>query len=230
MKLSYDLHLHSCLSPCGDAEMTPNNIVNMAALLGLDLIAVSDHNSALNLPAVFKAVSSVDLLVVPAIEACSSEEVHLLCLFETLDGALECSSIFRKALPPIRNKPEFFGEQQILNANDEWIGSEELLLINALSLNIKQVQDAVQSCGGMVIPAHVNKKAYSLLAVLGSIPEEYRFSCIEVNPPDNSLPFAGHRISDSDAHALEQMQEPSHFIELPERSTKALLDTLCGRI
>ena len=78
MKLSYDLHLHSCLSPCGDAEMTPNNIVNMAALLGLDLIAVSDHNSALNLPAVFKAVSSVDLLVVPAIEACSSEEVHLL--------------------------------------------------------------------------------------------------------------------------------------------------------
>ena len=110
MKYSYDLHIHSCLSPCGDMDMTPNNIVNMASLLGLDLIAVSDHNSALNLPAVFTAAKGTELTVIPAIEANSAEEVHVLCLFETLEDALACSEEFYEHLPPVINRPYIFGE------------------------------------------------------------------------------------------------------------------------
>lgn len=99
MKYSYDLHIHSCLSPCGDMDMTPNNIVNMASLLGLDLIAVSDHNTALNLPAVFSVAKQVGLTVIPAIEANTAEEVHVLCLFPELEDALSCSDEFYQHLP-----------------------------------------------------------------------------------------------------------------------------------
>ena len=99
MKLSYDLHLHSCLSPCGDRDMTPNNIVNMASLLGLDVIAVSDHNTARNLPAVFAVAERVGLLVIPAMELCSAEEIHMLCLFPALQNALSCSEAVYPYLP-----------------------------------------------------------------------------------------------------------------------------------
>ena len=95
-KRYYDLHIHSCLSPCGAESMTPNNIVNMAQLAGLDVIAVADHNSALNCPAVMAAGERAGLLVLPGMELTTSEEVHVLCLFETLKGALACSARVRE--------------------------------------------------------------------------------------------------------------------------------------
>ena len=115
MKVSYDLHLHSCLSPCGDNDMTPNNIVHLASMIGLDVIAVSDHNAAKNLPAVCKVAQETDLLVIPAMELCSAEEIHLLCLFPTLEQALACSEAVYPYLPRVKNRPDIFGEQLILD-------------------------------------------------------------------------------------------------------------------
>ena len=132
MKISYDLHIHSCLSPCGSEDMTPNNIVNMACLLGLDVIAVSDHNSCKNLPAVCKLAQMRGLTVVPAMEACTAEEVHVLCLFETLSGAMAFGERIYESLPPILNQPEIYGEQLILDEKDNIVGKEPKLLINAL--------------------------------------------------------------------------------------------------
>ena len=88
MKIATDLHIHSCLSPCGDMEMTPNNLVNMAFLKGLDAIALADHNTAKNLPAAKAVADARDLVLVPAIEAESREEVHVLCYFRTVEDAL----------------------------------------------------------------------------------------------------------------------------------------------
>ena len=139
MKLAVDLHIHSCLSPCGDELMTPNNIVNMAALKGLDVIAVSDHNSALNLPAVASVAQQADICLIPAIEFNTREEVHVLGYFPTVEAALEISSAVRPLLA-LDNKPDFFGEQKVLNDQDEEIGIEQKLLIQALDLPIDQLE------------------------------------------------------------------------------------------
>lgn len=228
MNYSYDLHIHSCLSPCGDMDMTPNNIVNMACLLGLDIIAVSDHNTARNLPAVFAVAKEAGLTVIPAIEASSAEEVHVLCLFETLEDALACSDEFYEHLPPVINKPEIFGEQAILNEKDERVGTLDKLLINALDLGMDALLETVRRHGGLPIPAHADKSAYSIMANLGYIPEEYAFHCIEVKNLESDLPFQGRRITDSDAHYLQDIAEPEHFLNLPEKSAHALIALLKG--
>ena len=226
MKYSYDLHIHSCLSPCGDMDMTPNNIVNMASLLGLDLIAVSDHNSALNLPAVFAAAKGTELTVIPAIEANSAEEVHVLCLFETLEDALACSEEFYEHLPPVINRPDIFGEQVIMDQNDKPVGRIDKLLINALDLGLDGLLEMVKRHRGLAVPAHVDKTSYSSLANLGYIPPEYGFTCIEVKNPEASVEFGGHRITDSDAHYLEDIAEPVRFLDLHEKSAHAVLERL----
>lgn len=226
MKISYDLHLHSCLSPCGDRDMTPNNIVNMAVLLGLDAIAVSDHNSARNLPAVFRVAQQAGILVVPAMELCTAEEIHMLCLFPALENALACSDAVYPYLPTISNKPEIFGEQLILDEKDEIVGEEPYLLINALALSLDEMLPLARQFDGLPIPAHADKDAYSITASLGMIPPEYGFSCIEQKNPKAALSFDGRRICNSDAHYLEHMNEPVHFLEVEEKSTAGILNTL----
>lgn len=228
MKYSYDLHIHSCLSPCGDNDMTPNNIVNMAMLLGLDILAVSDHNSCKNLPAIAKLAEQNGLLLIPAMEACTSEEVHMLCLFASLEDALAFDEAIYPYLPAIENRPDIFGDQLILDEEDAIIGREPKLLINALTIGIPALCQLADQHGGIALPAHVNKSANSILANLGFLPPEYGFTAIECNPPDDSIPFAGRRITDSDAHYLEDIHEPEYFLELPEKSAPALIAYLKG--
>ena len=226
MRVSYDLHLHSCLSPCGDADMTPNNIVNMASILGLDVIAVSDHNSARNLPAVMHVAEETNVLVVPAMELCSAEEIHVLCLFPTLDDAMHCSADVHEYLPPIKNKAAIYGEQLVLDETDTVVGEEPYLLINALMLSLDELLPLVKKHNGLAIPAHADKDAYSITASLGLIPPEYGFTCIEQKNPDASVDFSGKRIYDSDAHYLEHMQEPEHFLEIEEFTAEAVIKAL----
>ena len=136
MRLNYDFHIHSCLSPCGDNDMTPNNIVGMAGILELNAIAVSDHNSALNLPAVCKLGEERGLLVVPAIEITTAEEVHVLSLFPSLESALHMGEEIYTLLPDVPNAPEIFGDKLIMDENDQVAGTVEKILINATSLSI----------------------------------------------------------------------------------------------
>ena len=128
MRIAYDLHLHSCLSPCGDRDMTPSNLVNMARLAGLDCIALTDHNSCLNVPAARKAAEGTGLTVVPGMELCTAEEAHVVCLLPTEAAALEFSAAVRRTLPDVENRPEIFGEQLILDEEEGLLGQEELLL------------------------------------------------------------------------------------------------------
>ena len=134
MKCFIDLHIHSCLSPCAEEDMTPNNIVNMSVLKGLDIIGVTDHNSAKNAAAVFEAGKRAGLVVVPGMELCTLEEVHLLCLFKNLEDVENFQDIVYGNLPPIKNREDIFGSQIIMNSRDEITGQEEILLSGACSL------------------------------------------------------------------------------------------------
>ena len=140
----YDLHLHSCLSPCGDTDMTPNNLVNMAALLGCDIIALTDHNTCRNTPAAVKVGKAADVLVIPGMELCTAEEAHVVCLFETVEDALAFDKYVCAHIPKVPNRPEIFGEQWILNENDEKIGEISELLITATDISINDVQALVE--------------------------------------------------------------------------------------
>lgn len=229
ISLSYDLHLHSCLSPCGDDDMTPANIVGMAALLGLDAIAVTDHNSVRNLPAVLRLADAYGILAVPGMEACTAEEIHMLCLFETLEGAMAFGAAVDSFLPDIPNQPEFFGHQYVMDEADRIVAEEPKLLINALSLSIDRLLPLAARYGGCAIPAHADKSSFSIVSSLGFLPPDYGFAAIELNPPNPAFPFDGRRITDSDAHDLGHIHEPVHHIEVKEKNAKGIVDFLRGR-
>lgn len=226
MKLYYDLHMHSCVSPCGDMDMTPNNIVNMAMLNGLDVIAVSDHNCAGNLPAVFSVAEKAGMLVIPAIEVCTSEEVHILCLFYELDQCLKFSGLLYEHQPDIKNKPDVFGEQVIMNDQDEPAATVDKLLINASSLSLDDLVRLLPEYRGVPIPAHVDKSSYSIISNLGYIPPEYGFRCIEKKNRNAAVEFEGNVISNSDAHYLEDIAQPENALEVPEKTIPAVISAI----
>ena len=124
MRIAYDFHIHSCLSPCGDKDMTPQNIVNMSKIMGYDAIALTDHNTTGNCEAVIKVGKEIGLTVIPGMELCTSEEVHIVCLFPDIEKANKFSEYVYSTLPPVKNKPSVFGEQTKMNENDDQIDDE----------------------------------------------------------------------------------------------------------
>ena len=234
MKLYYDFHIHSCLSPCGDKDMTPNNIVNFAKIMGYDVIALTDHNTALNCPAVSKLAEANGITFIPGMELCTSEEVHIVCLFYTLEDALKFSDYVKSTMPPIKNKPSVFGEQLICDENDNVIGQEDILLVTASGISTEKAVKKVAEYNGICYPAHIDRSSFSIISNLGIINEYFGFKCAEIydimketdlkekHPYLNSLKI----ISDSDAHYLENMRIPQQFIEVPENNIKTILDYL----
>lgn len=230
MLVPYDLHIHSCLSPCGDEEMTPNNIVGMAQLLELPVIAVADHNTARQLPAVQKLAEEAGILLVPAIEITTAEEAHILSLFPDLESALAMSDELYEALPPVRNKPDIFGAQIIMDEEDNPTGELTKLLINATRFTIGEVFKRVRGHGGVPVPAHIDKSSYSVLSSLGMIPPELEVKTVEVSPNGIKKGFVPpgdekyRVITDSDAHALEVLSgHEASAMELEELSIEAIL-------
>jgi len=234
MKYAVDLHIHSALSPCADADMTPNNIANMARIKGLDVIAVTDHNSAANLEAVSKCAEKCGLLFIPGMEVETSEEIHLVCLLPDLSAANKLGSIVSNALPEIQNRKDIFGEQLILNDEDDVTGEEERLLVTATSLSAYDVFSVVKDLGGAVIPAHVDRTSYSMLSNFGMIPEDLNIKFLEISRNCDKYAFKalnpaldGYKlIKSSDAHYLGDILERESFLELPELSAKAIIKAL----
>ena len=232
----YDLHTHSCLSPCGDNDMTPNNLVNMAALLGCEILAVTDHNTCRNAPAAVRVGEAAGVLVIPGMELCTAEEAHVVCLFETVEAALAFDEYVAAHTMHIPNRPEIFGEQLILNERDEEIGRIDRLLITATEISVIDVQALVASYGGVAFPAHVDKDAYSVTAALGAIPPEAGFRAAELSGgADRAAVLRLYPelqdmilLRDSDAHYLHLMQENMAQVELPARTAGVLLDVLRG--
>lgn len=233
----YDLHLHSCLSPCGDNDMTPNNIVGMAQISGLEIIAITDHNTCKNAPAVLKAAQEAGIVAIPGMELCTSEEAHVVCLFESLEGAMEFDRYIYDNMPHIKNKPEIFGEQRLLDENDELVGTLPDLLLVASYIGADQVKALCEQYGGTAFPAHVDRDSYSITAALGSIPPEGGYTFAEVTR-DADLEEVKRRypelcsmgiVRDSDSHYLDTLAASvPNSMELPEKSVRAVLNVLSG--
>lgn len=232
--LTYDLHIHSCLSPCGDDDMTPANIVGMAALLGLDVIAVTDHNSCKNCPAVLAAAEEYGVLAIPGMEINTAEEVHAVCLFPGLEPALEFDDYVYQRLQPFPNNEAIFGRQLIYDKEDQICGTVPNLLINAADISFDGLWDLVLSYGGVMFPAHVDKTANSLIANLGFIPPDSQFTTAEVKDltklhklkKENPYLEQCRIISNSDAHYLEHIHEPNLTLGVQEKSIQGVLDAL----
>lgn len=234
MNLKYDFHIHSCLSPCGDNDMTPYNLVNMAKLLGYDIIALTDHNSCLNCPAALKAGEEAGITVVPGMELCTSEEIHAVCLFPDLEKALEFSDYVKSTMPPVKNDASIFGEQLVMDSTDRIIGNEEILLTAASGISIDDAVKEVSRFGGAVFPAHLDRASYSVLSVLGFMYPEMGFAAAEfthkayIPQYEEKHPLLKEmkKLRNSDAHYLENMVEPSVEIDLPECSAEAVVSYL----
>ena len=212
-EFTYELHLHSCLSPCGDDLMTPNNIAGMAMLNGVQIAALTDHNTARNCPAFFEACTKVGVIPVAGMELTTAEEIHMLCLFATLEEAMAFDAVVAEHRMKIKNRPAIFGEQQILNGDDELIGIEEDLLIAATDLDLDSAAALVHQMGGACLPAHVDKQANGLIGILGMFPPTPVFRAAELHDMSNREAYIMKYpemqglviLQNSDAHALDQM-------------------------
>lgn len=214
--------------------MTPNNIVNMAALLGLNLIALTDHNSSKNCAAAMAVGSSAGITVVPGMELCTSEEIHVVCLFSNLENCNEFNTYVEKHRMHIKNREDIYGEQVILNEKDEPVGTEQDLLILATDISVSDIFELVRQYNGVCYPAHIDRDSNSILANLGDFPPDCRFTAAEITAKGDvqqlkmRYPILNDLIliQSSDAHYLENMQEPKAYIELEENTPQALINAL----
>lgn len=205
---AYDLHVHSCLSPCGDDDMTPCNIAGMAHLNGLELVALTDHNAARNCPAFFAACEEYGIIPVGGMELTTMEDIHVVCLFETLEAALAFDTAIQPYRMQVRNRRGIYGEQRILNERDEVIGEEPWFLPAATSLDLEAAAKLVDSYGGACYPAHIDREANGLLAVLGAFPPDPVFRCAEVHDAEKRALAEGRTVVvSSDAHRLWELKE-----------------------
>lgn len=229
MKLAYDLHIHSALSPCAEDDMTPNNIVNMSLIKGLDIIAVTDHNSAKNVKAVMQAAKGKDIVIVPGIEVNTKEDIHVLCYFDSLENALMFDDWLYDRLVVIPFDKNKFGNQLIMNENDEVIGIEEKFLHQGAYAGLDEIIKAADLMGGIAVPAHINREANSLLNILGFIPKNKLITAVELSRflkmPDSDLTNY-HMLYSSDAHSLGLILERESFIDIEGKNIKSFIKYL----
>ncbi len=239
MKLAYDLHIHTALSPCADNDMTPNNIINMSMLKGLEVIAVTDHNSCENVKACMACAENKPLLVIPGMEVETAEEIHVICLFPELKYADEMQDWVYSHLPKISNNESVFGTQLVMNAQDDITYIEKRLLLTSTAISINQIFEVVEKrLNGVAIPAHIDRQANSLLSSFGVIPEDIYISCVEIrNKAEEAELIQRHntlkdikRLYSSDAHYLGNISERENFIEVDKKSAETIIRLLRGGI
>ena len=226
----YDLHVHSCLSPCADNDMTPNNIAGMAAIKGLHIVALTDHNTTKNCRAFFAAAKRNGIIPIAGMEMTTAEDVHLVCLFPTLEAAEDFDKEYQSYRILYKNKKEIFGDQLILDENDEVIGEEENLLLNASTLSIDEAVPLLRNYGAVVFPAHIDRDENGMVAALGWIPDEPHFSCVEFRDNANIEAYTQMYnleekiiVTDSDAHYLWDISEAENSFVLEDEPYSSAL-------
>ena len=232
-----DLHVHTCLSPCADLEMSPQKIAKQAKIKELDILGICDHNSAENTPALMKAAEKFDIRVLPGLEVTSQEEVHILALFDKVEPALALQDIIYAHLPG-ENDERAFGMQVIVNHQGDVLGFNKKLLIGASTLTLEEVVETIHSLNGLAIASHIDREGFSLIGQLGFVPENLRLDALEISP---RLSYDEARkkyavplplISSSDAHFIAEIGTATTTLLL-ERGTieeiKMALTDIKGR-
>jgi len=208
-----EFHVHTVLSPCAEVEMLPPLIVMEALDRGIQMLAITDHNSTANIKGVQQAADGTGITVLPGMELQTREEVHVLCLFDRLEQAEALQKAVDKALPELENRPDYFGDQLIVNAAGDYISREPRLLLTSANLTLSQAWELVVQLGGLMIPAHVNRTANGLIPTLGFVPPEIPFEALEISrqlkpaaarqkfPQIGAYPL----VQGGDAHQLENL-------------------------
>lgn len=230
----YDLHVHSCASPCAENAMTPATIAGMAKLNGLDICALTDHNTTANCPAFVTACEFYGVIPICGMELTTSEDVHMICLFESPDAAASFGEFVSGRMVPYPNRPEIFGDQLIMNEDDEVIRTEERLLINATTISIGEAYREVISRGGACHPAHIDRDANGIIAMLGAFPEEPAFTAYELNDGANREELERRfpvlrslrRVVCSDAHYIADMATDENSVSLDADSAGAAAELI----
>lgn len=219
----YDLHIHSGLSPCANDDMSPNNIAGMAMLKGLQLIAVTDHNSLKQQRVMAAAAKQYGLSYVYGVEVQTLEEVHVLAYFKQINDAEQFQDWLAQRLLPIKNDVQYFGHQYLFDLEDQVIGNEEVLLLQSVMADIDETMMAIHEHHGLAVLAHVLDRSNSITTQLGFIPETLQFDGIEIkHPTDYQRVMAMHPwissqvfwLCDSDAHQLVDISEAEHAVDL----------------
>ena len=220
----YDLHTHSCLSPCGDDMMTPNNLAGMASLAGIEVLALTDHNTSANCPAFFAACKRYGIVPVGGMELTTSEEIHVVCLFPSLEAALDFEELIRPRRMQIPNRPDIFGHQYITDAEDNIVGEDPFYLTAATDISISEAPALVRRCGGICYPAHIDRPSGGVIAVLGDFPKDLPFTAYELHDMGKKEEYESRYpvlkdlncVSSSDAHYLDQIRDAAYTLPLED--------------
>jgi PHP family Zn ribbon phosphoesterase len=210
LSLLTDLHNHSCLSPCGSLELSPRRMLEIASKKGLQVMALTDHNSSLNCPAFAKLCPQFGIIPFFWIEATTSEEIHVLCLFSGLEASMAFGEYAYSILVPFLNNPEKTGDQVYVDEDDSIEGEVEYYLVNPLEISVDALGPKVAEYGGIVIPAHVDRPAFSMTSQLGVMtPGSWAaVECVRIPPAVNGQPLdtLGYPLTtSSDAHYPEHV-------------------------
>ncbi|MFW6140302.1 MAG: PHP domain-containing protein [Acidobacteriota bacterium] len=226
-KVKADLHVHTCLSPCGDVEMSPQNIVSQARTHNIDLLGICDHNSAENVPALRKAAKKVKIQVLPGMEVTTQEEVHILALFNQISSVFKLQKIIYQNLPG-KNDQDTFGMQVAVNEMGEVLHFNKHLLIGATTISLEEIIKLIHSLDGISIASHIDRQAFSIISQLGFIPDSIELDALEVSPL-LSLSEARKRykpdlplVCFSDAHFLKEIGQCYTFFYIEKTSIQEI--------
>lgn len=219
-----ELHIHTVLSPCAAVEMIPPLIIQAALEKQINLIAITDHNSTHNIAAVMEAAQGTGIVVLPGMELQTKEEIHSICLFDTLDQITAFQKLVFSALPNLINDVNIFGEQFVVDASGDFLRREERMLLASSSYSLTEAWHKVDELGGILIPAHIDRTIFGLLPVLGFVPQDIAIEALEISkrisakdalkqyPQLKNYPL----IQNGDAHQLEEMLGLTTFqLEVP---------------
>ncbi|MDR2362974.1 MAG: PHP domain-containing protein, partial [Spirochaetaceae bacterium] len=192
MALLADLHNHSCLSPCGSLDLSPRYLAELAAARNVKVLALTDHNSGLNGPAFARVCPRYGIIPIFGMEATTQEEIHALCLFTSLEASLAWSEYVYSILIPFPNDPEKTGDQVYVDEEDNIEGEVEYFLPNAINLSIDGIGPKAAEYGGIVIPAHVDRPAFSMVSQLGVVVKGpwAAVECVRIPPKTFGPPAA----------------------------------------
>ena len=226
----YDLHVHSCLSPCGDNDNTPNNLVGMAVLNGLQILALTDHNTCRNCPAFFEAAKRQGVIPIPGMELTTAEDIHMVCLFPDLESAMAFDEEIGKRRIRIPNRPDIFGDQLVMNGDDEVIAIEENLLSNATTVTVDEAPALAEKYGGVCYPAHIDRESNGIIATLGFLPPDTPFSTVELHDGEKEaeyrqthIPQGTRVVIGSDAHLLWDIRDKAAWLDIPDEPYSSAL-------
>lgn len=234
MLYRFDLHIHSCLSPCGDLECSPSAIAERAAEVGMNALMIADHNTSRNCPALAEVCRRTGLSCLFGMEVCTAEEIHCLAVFDTLEQADKMTEICYNALPKRVNQPEIFGDQPVVTADEDIVEMEWRILAAPTRLTLPQAEERIHGLGGLFIAAHIDRPAFSVCSQLGSVTGEEGFDAVELTKFASDADWADKRaglpvLRNSDAHYLEDVGAQFNEMELPEFTVGALRAGLLRR-